>query len=365
VRRFAKLESLVIVSLLCVAATAQNAGRSQQKRDAVAVVAGQTVYDDELLPLIQGQMFQLRSQEYEIKSKALETLVSQKLLAAEAAKKGMPADKFLALEVDAVVPEPTDAELKALYLAQKEQLGKTFEDYRAPLLRLLKQAKLQEARQEYYRKLREGASVSVLLQKPKLDVAHDPARLRGNPQAPVVILEFADFQCPYCQVAEPTLKKLLAKYEGRVSLSYRDFPLSEIHPNADLAAQAARCAGDQAKFWEYHDSLYEHPDKLHREGLVEQARNLKLDEKQFDSCLSSSKYKGQVEQDRQLGLRAGIAGTPGFVINGNVVSGNRSQEEFEKLIEAELAAAGKQTQGANQTAQSRTRDTSGAHDRRP
>ncbi len=153
----------------------------------------------------------------------------------------------------------------------------------------------------------------------------------------MIIVEFSDFQCPYCQSAEATLKKLLAKYEGRVSLAYRDLPLKDIHPQAELAAEAGRCAGEQGRFWEYHDLLFQNQGKLNHDGLIEEARTLKLDEKQFDSCLSSDKYKTQIEEDRQAGLRAGVNGTPGFFINGNMVSGNQPQDSFEKVIEAELA----------------------------
>ena len=335
---FTSLALPVFVFLLLgsAASLAQTVGQAKQK-EPLAVVGGQTIYDDDLVPFVQGQVFQLRLQEYEVKSKALENLVNQKLLEAEAKKKGIPTEKRLEQEVDAKVPEPTETELQALYIVQKEQLRKSFDDIKAQLQQLLKQAKLQQARQDYYKRLREQAGVSIFLQKPKVEVAYDPARLRGNPKAPVVIVEFSDFQCPYCRSVQPTLKNLLAKYEGRVSLSYRDLPLRDIHPQAQMAAEASRCAGEQGKFWEYHDLLFENPNKLNREGLVEQARSLKLDEKQFDSCLSSDKYKTQIEEDRQAGLRAGVNGTPGFFINGNMVSGNQPQDSFERVIEAELA----------------------------
>src|SRR5437867_4731375 len=332
------LPAFVFLLLGSAASLAQTAGQAKQK-EPLAVVGGQTIYDDDLVPFVQGQVFQLRLQEYEVKSKALENLVNQKLLEAEAKKKGIPTEKLLEQEVDAKVPEPTETELQALYIVQKEQLRKSFDDIKAQLQQLLKQAKVQQARQHYYKRLRDQAGVSIFLQKPKVEVAYDPARLRGSPKASVVILEFSDFQCPYCQAVEPTLKKLLAKYEGRVSLAYRDLPLREIHPQAELAAEASRCAAEQGKFWEYHDLLFQNQNKLNREGLVEQARNLKLDDKQFDSCLSSDKYKAQIEQDRQLGLKAGLTGTPGFFINGNTMSGDLPQETFEKFIDGELAAS--------------------------
>src|SRR5712691_2465349 len=334
-----KLAMLPFVFLLLgpAGSLAQTPGQAKQK-EPLAVVAGQPIYDDDLLPFVQAQVFQLRVQEYEVKSKALENLVNQKLLEAEAKKKGVPTEKVLEQEVDAKVAEPTEAELKALYIVQKQQLGKPFDEIKPQLQQLLKKSKIQEAREDYYKRLREQAAVSIFLQKPKVQVAYDPARLRGDPKAPVVIVEFSDFQCPYCQSVEPTLKKLLAKYEGRVSLVYRDLPLREIHPQAQLAAEASRCAGEQGKFWEYHDSLFENQDKLNREGLLQQARKLKFDEKQFDSCLSSGKYKPQIEQERQLGLEAGVTGTPGFFINENLLTGNLPQESFEKFIHEALAA---------------------------
>jgi protein-disulfide isomerase len=336
--KFTRTAVLVFVFLLIgsAASIAQTVGQSKQK-EPLAVVAGQPIYDDDLLPFVQAQVFQLRLQEYDVRSKALENLVNQKLLEAVAKKKGIPSEKLLEQEVDANVPEPTEAELQALYIVQKEQLRKSFDEIKAQLQQLLKKAKLQQARQDYHKRLREQAQVSILLKKPKVEVAYDPTRLRGSPKAPVVIVEFSDFQCPFCKSVQPTLKKLLAKYEGRVSLAYRDLPLRDIHPQAQLAAEASRCAVEQEKFWEFHDLLFENPNKLNREGLVEQARSLKLDEKQFDSCLSSGKYKAQIEQDVQLGLRAGLTGTPGFFINGNMLSGNLPQDAFEKVIEAELA----------------------------
>ncbi len=331
--------ALVFVSVLfgSAASVAQTADEAK-KKERLATFGGQTIYDDDLMPFVQAQVFQLRLQEYDVRSKALENLINQKLLEAEAKKKSIPTEKVLEQEVDAKVPEPTEAEVQALYIVQREQLKRSFDEIKPQLQQLLKQAKVQQARQDYYKRLREQAGVAILLQKPRVEVAYDPTRLRGNPKAQLVILEFADFQCPYCQSVEPTLKSVLAKYDGRVSLAYRDLPLRDIHPQAQLAAEAGRCAGEQGKFWEYHDLLFENQNKLDREGLVEHAHRLKLDEKQFDICLSSGKYKAQIEQDLQLGLRAGLTGTPGFIINGNLLTGNLPEDSFDKFIRDALAA---------------------------
>jgi predicted DsbA family dithiol-disulfide isomerase len=304
------------------------------------VVAGQTIYEDELSPLIQGQLRQLRNQEYELKSSALEILVNQKLEEAEARKEGISVDKLMAQEVDAKVAEPSESELKAAYLNQKDMQNQPFAEVKDQLQHALKQKKIEEARQEYLNGLWERAGVSVLLRPPRVAVTYDPARLRGSPQAPVIILEFADFQCPFCRQVEPTLRNLLAKYEGRVSFAYRDFPLADIHPQAELAAEACRCAGEQGKLWEYHDLLFANPSTLNREGLLDRARSLKLSEQQFASCLSSGKYGARVEEDRQQGLNAGVNGTPGFFINGRFLSGAQPEAVFDRIIQAELSGPG-------------------------
>ena len=241
--------------------------------------------------------------------------------------------------MDAKVAEPAEAELKAAYQSQKDKPNPPFEEVKTQLQQALKQAKLQEARQEYLRHLRKQAGVSILLRPPKVQVTYDPARLRGNPWAPVIIVEFADFQCPFCSQVQPTLKTLLAKYKGRLSLAYRDYPLRGIHAQGQLAAEASRCAGEQGKFWEYHDLLFTNRDSLKRDGLVGHARTLNLDEKRFDSCLSSGKYKARIEEDLQEGIRAGVVGTPGFFINGTFLNGLQPEAVFDGMIQAELGAS--------------------------
>src|SRR5262249_54625145 len=153
---------------------------------------------------------------------------------------------------------------------------------------------------------------------------------------PVTIVEFSDFQCPYCKKSEETLGDLLAKYKGRVKLAYLDFPLREIHPQAEQAAEAARCAGEQGKFWEYHDTLFADQSKLDEASLAERARNLKLDERAFQTCLAGGKFKNSVEADIQQGNKIGVAGTPAYFINGVFLSGAQPQAEFEKIIDQAL-----------------------------
>jgi len=152
----------------------------------------------------------------------------------------------------------------------------------------------------------------------------------------VTIIEFSDYQCPYCRQVEPTVKDLLAKYGDKVSFSYRDFPLTAIHNQAMIAAEASRCAEEQGKFWEYHDQLFAAP-KLDKDTLIEYARNLKLDDKQFSACLTGEKYKPEIQKDLDEGSKAGVTGTPGFFISGIALSGAQGQDAFARIIDDELS----------------------------
>ncbi len=286
---------LLVSVCLVPAGWAQSANPAPAK-EPVAVIGKQEVFEEELMNQLGPQLQQLRNQEYQLKNRALERLIDQKLLEAEAKKKGVAVDKLLEREVDAKIADPTDGEVEAFYLGQKDRVNVPFDQAKAQLRTNLKQAKIQPARQAYLNRLRQENQVTVLLRPPKVEVAYDPARVRGKPapegkpDAAVLIVEFSDFQCPFCRKTQPALQAVLAKYDGRVRLAFRDFPLRDIHPQAQMAAEALRCAGEQGKFWEYHDLLFA-AGKLERDALLEQALGLKLDEKQFDACLSGGKYK--------------------------------------------------------------------------
>jgi len=304
----------------------------------IAILAGEPIYERDLAATTAAQMLQIHQQEYKIKSQALDELIRTKLVEDEAKKQGVSVDKLYEKEVDSKVSDPSEAEVEGYYLAVKAQMNQPLQEIKPQLQKAVKILKAQQARQEYADSLRSKAEIVILLQPPRVEVGYDSARVRGNLSAPITIVEFSDFQCPYCKKVVPTLKNLLTKYDGRVKLAYRDFPMRQLHPHAQMAAEAARCAEVQGKFWEYHDALFADQPKLDEGGLSATARKLGLDENSFQACLKEGKFKLQIEQDVQDGTKAGVVGTPGFFINGEFVNGAQSQEEFEKIIERELAA---------------------------
>ena len=305
----------------------------------LATVAGQPIYEQDLQPAVGSKLLQLHNQEYQLKSGALQDVIRQKLMEAEAKRRGVSTEK-LQEEIDSKVPEPSEAEVEGYYLAVKNQLNQSFDEIKPQIQKALKALKTQQARQDYADSLRSKSEVVVLLHTPKVEVGYDSARLRGDPKAPVTIVEFSDFQCPYCKQVQGTLKGLLAKYNGRVKLAFRDFPMRAIHPRAETAAEASRCAEEQGKFWEYHDALFADQSKLDAAGLASTARSLGLDEKSFQSCQASGKFKAQIDTDLRDGSKAGVEGTPGFFVNGVFINGSQPQAEFEKIIDSALASMG-------------------------
>lgn len=162
------------------------------------------------------------------------------------------------------------------------------------------------------------------------------SHIRGNLKAPVTIVEFSDFQCPFCQRFHPTVRQILEDYPDKVRWVYKHFPLDQIHPEAKPAAEAAECLaeqkGDQG-FWQFADGLFENQSKLEKSFYLELAQNMNLDLAQFESCISSGKYQDRVETDFQEGVNLGIRGTPGSFVNGAEVFGAVSYETLKRAVE--------------------------------
>jgi predicted DsbA family dithiol-disulfide isomerase len=324
--------------LFVTAASAQTVSSSVDPP--VAFIDGKAVLASELAQASQGQVLNLRKQEYDIKRRALDTLLEQKLLEAEAAQRGMTVAQ-MQKDLDSKIGEPTDAEAEAFFLARQEQ-GRRFEDVRDQMRSLLKGAKRTAARDSFMGALRQRHTVDVMLDSPRVNVAADPSRLKGSADAPVQIVEFSDFECPFCRRAEPTIQAVLAKYPGKVSLSYRDFPLSAIHPSAQRAAEASRCAAEQGRFWPYHERLFT-SESLDAKTLKDHARDAGLNQATFEQCLDTGRQRDAVDRDAQQGRLAGVTGTPAFFINGIPLTGAQPAAAFEKIIEEELARKARRT----------------------
>jgi len=187
---------------------------------------------------------------------------------------------------------------------------------------------------------KEAAGVGLAKDKetPAVSLVDDDPVL-GNPNAPVTIVEFGDFQCSFCgRFFKTTITQIKESYvkNGDVKIVYRDFPLSSIHPMAEKAAEAAECANEQKKFWQYHDKLYENQESLSVDNFKVWAKDFGLDSDRFNKCLDSGKYADEIKKDFNDGVAAGVQGTPASFINGRFIEGAVPFEQFQSVIESEL-----------------------------
>ena len=192
-------------------------------------------------------------------------------------------------------------------------------------------------RDEFFAALEVRFAVEYHLDPLRFDVAADGFAARGAPDAAVTIVEFSDFECPFCVRVQPTLERVLQEYAGRLRLVYRHFPLTSIHPRAWKAAEASLCAGEQDRFWEMHDLMFAEQHAVSVPDLKDKARRLGLSGAEFDGCLDSGRHYEAVRSDILAGTAAGVSGTPAFLVNGRFLSGAVPFEHFAALIDDELA----------------------------
>jgi len=332
-----------LVAVLAVPASsaekrAPKAAPTAAAADAVAFVGGEPITAAQFEELAGPRLFAVRTQEYNQKRALLEDAIDAKLLEKEGKARGMSADELVRVEVDAKIPAVTEADQKDYYEKNKPRFGNTPEaDALKQIENGLRQQRARDRRMAYVKELRDKAGVQILLDAPRVAVSmgEDPAK--GSAAAPITIVEFSDFQCPYCARVNPTIKQVEEKYGDKVRLVFRDFPLVQIHRDAAKAAEAGECAHEQGKFWEMHDKLFANQSKLQVEAMKQTATEIGLDAEKFNQCMDSSKYAAEVQKDVDEGSRYGVTGTPAFFINGRMLSGAQPLEAFTEMIDEELA----------------------------
>jgi protein-disulfide isomerase len=307
--------------------------------DVVAEVNGAPIRATELEERASGRLASLRQQEYEIRSQTLDELIADRLIDDEARKQGLSRDELLRREVDARIEKPSEERIDTIYEQNKDRFGGQSKPEAVGRIRdILTQRAHSERLAAYEKELRAAARVVVRLEVPRVAVAIPKgAPATGPASAPVTIVEFTDYQCPYCHRAQSVMDELLSKYKDRVRLVHLDFPLDG-HPQATPAARAARCAGEQGRFWPYHHDLMTEQGPLDDADLKRRAAALHLDARTFATCLASRKHDAAIQASVHQGEELGVTGTPAYFINGRMVSGARPLESFTEVIDSELAA---------------------------
>jgi protein-disulfide isomerase len=336
---------LMPVWLLAQAPAAQKpAADPQAKSEVVAEVDGVTITNDQVEKALGMNLSKLQEQIYSMKRQALDALVSERLLANEAARRKITVTALIDAEVTSKVGLVTEGEIEKYFEANKAQFKGGLEQSREQIRSGLQNQKIQAQRNTFIQALKSKANVAIRLPAPEVqrfEVNVAGAPFKGPANAAVTLVEFSDFHCPFCKQIEDnnTLTQLLSKYGDQLKLVWIDYPIDQLHPQARKAHEAARCAGDQGKFWEYHKALYAGTPKS-GDQLNAVAQQVALDMASFDACFSSGKYQTAVQKDVDEAKRLSVSGTPTFFVNGRPLIGAQPLDAFARVIDDEVARAG-------------------------
>jgi len=329
-----------VVAIACSAADTNPSATKSTPTDPVATVNGEPITAAQLNEAVGGRVTALEQQIYQAKVDGIRGLAFQRVLEAAAKAADQTPEAYYKANVTDKITEPAEQMVTSLLNQYRSQLPKDEAQARTQVIAYLKQQQGRSLDEQLRSKLLGDANLVVLLEPPRQEsepAAFNPAK--GPADAPVTIVEFSDFQCPFCRRAQTVVDEVLKRYDGKIRYVYRQLPL-EMHDNARTAAEASLCADDQGKFWPLHDWMFQHQQELSADSLKAKAGELGLDATAFASCLDEKKHAAQVDQDMAEAQRLGITGTPGFLINGRLISGAQPLSTFVEVINDELRRAG-------------------------
>jgi len=300
----------------------------------VAEVGGEQVTMADLELEESAKLLSAHYSYYQAQTRALNDLIDKKLLEQKAKSEHITLEQLIDRDIKSQVKDPSDDQMKVYYEGLETE--QPYDAVRGKILEKIRELRTNKAQAAYVAALRTQSTVYVTLAPPRTNVDTANAPTVGPKNATVTVVEFADYECPYCQKVAAAMKQLQTDLGDRVAFAYKDFPLP-MHARAEKAAEASRCAGEQGKFWEFHDELFA-TKELDTNELKEHARALKLDEVKFDQCLDTGAEAAVVDRDRKEGIKLGITGTPSFFINGHFLSGALDYASLRQIVEQQLAA---------------------------
>jgi protein-disulfide isomerase len=338
-----KFVKLSILSLLFLAPNLQAQENVQQAdpNQVLATVNGQNITRAELEKFGGKNLIKQEMELYDYHSSLIDGLIDKKLLEIEAKSQGKTVSQLRQENINSKVKDPSDAEVEAFYKKNQRRFAKYKREQVIPFIKnRLKSDARKQVREAYLAELSKKYKHDKLMKRPhpiqraKITInPSDPSQ--GNANAPIKLVEFTDYQCPFCVKARPVIEQVLKTYPNQIHYVLKDFPLS-FHKEAPKASEAAHCAKDQNKYWEYSDLLWENQGDLRISSLKKYAKSLNLNMGDFNTCLDKGKYSQLVENNLKEGKIAGVSGTPAFYINGRQLSGARPFAQFKQIIDEEL-----------------------------
>ncbi len=312
---------------------------TQADNRTAAIIDDQIITNQQINDAIADKLYQAEMKVYEVKVNQLNNMLLTRLIASHPLNQGMEPQDFL------------DKHVIKKQTVSVSEIGKFIKSKRIPAEQV--NAELKAKVVEYIQKEKARIDVSkwfaiqrkehdvvihlIKPRRPRINIPIGDAPVKGNKSAKITIIEYSDFQCPYCAAAESKIKQLQKDYPGNIKLVYKNFPLG-FHGEAFTAAEAGLCAREQSDdyFWQLHDVMFADPRGLKRTGLKNKATKLGLDVVQFEKCMDDKKYFSSINRDIAEGNKFGVNSTPIFFINGIVVKGNKAYKEFTDIIDADL-----------------------------
>ncbi len=330
---------LGVVGVAGAAGPAAATNLSGAPTDTIATVGPRKITRGELEDKVRSKLIELDTQRYEALREGVDEMIAEELIKQEANDRKVTVDALQKTEITDKVTVPTDEEIQKVYDDNKAQLkGQTLDTVKPQIVQYLSGQRSQERLGKFIDELKAKHKTTVALKAPVIDVATAGRPERGGgAKAPVTIIEFSDYQCPFCKRAEDSVNKVMQVYGDKIRLVYRDYPLP-MHSMARPASEAAACANAQGKFWEYHAKLFDNQTALQDDKLKQYAKDVGLDSAKFDDCLAKKPHKDAIDKDIADGNKVGVNGTPAFFINGRMISGAQPFEKFKEIIDDEIAA---------------------------
>ncbi len=311
----------------------------------LATVGGEKISSADLRAKAGDQLDKLETQYQLAKGRiigaALDSLIREKTVVAEAQRQGKSVEELVRAEAGPAGIDPTEVEVAAWFAENQARVGgRTLDQIKPQIADYLRRERLKSAEARLEQRIKAEKKVEITYQPYRLTFDNSAAPTAGNRDAPVTIVEYSDFQCPYCKGVAPSLKQVEQKFGDKVRVVYRQFPLSSIHQFAAKAAEASLCANEQGKFWSLHDAMFADQTKLAVSDLKQTARRLGMDGRKFDECLDTGRFVEQVQNDAKEGQRLGVTGTPALFINGLPVDGGAvPYSVLEAAVQKELDRA--------------------------
>jgi len=335
---FQKSKCWLSSSLLLICLSSQAATATDNR--AAAIMDNQIITHQQVIDPIESQLYEAEQKVYELKLNQLKSMLLTRLIEAHPFSKGITADAFLKKYV-VKNPQVSPQEVELFIKQNKIPAEKINNELKEKVNNYILQEKERRAVAAWFAQQSKEHGVVINLPKPirpRVEIPIDNAPTLGNKDAKVTIVEYSDFQCPYCAKAEETVKELQKNYADKIKIVYKQYPLG-FHKDAFKAAEASLCAHEQSNdsFWKLHDYMLANPRKLSTTNLKNISQDFGINKAQFSQCLDSGKYTDRVNQDIAEGNRFGVQATPMFFVNGIVVRGAQPYQVFAKIIDEELA----------------------------